>query len=198
MANYQYPINFTFKIGTLANDFIAVDANGQNVGYVRQKMLKIIEEVVVYANDSRKEEKFRIKANKWLDFSASYIFTTPLGEELGRVSRKGWASIWKARYEIYDRNLQQQFLIQEDNPWVKVFDALIGEIPLLNFFTGYLFNPSYSVKKMDGSEIVRLKKNNSLLGRRFSVEKLSEIDDNKEDAVLLGLMMMILMERRRG
>jgi uncharacterized protein YxjI len=198
MPNYHYPINFTFKIGTLANDFVAVDANGQTVGYVRQKMMKLVEEVVVYANDSRKEEKFRIKANKWIDFSASYIFTNPFGEELGRVSRKGWVSLWKARYEIYDKNLQQQFLIQEDNAWTKVFDALIGEIPLLNFFTGYLFNPSYTVKRVDGTEIVRLKKDQSLFGRRFSVNKLSEIDENKEDAVLLGLMMMILMERRRG
>jgi hypothetical protein len=51
---------------------------------------------------------------------------------------------------------------------------------------------------VDGTEIVRLKKDQSLFGRRFSVNKLSEIDENKEDAVLLGLMMMILMERRRG
>ncbi len=198
MSNYYYPVNFVFKIGTLANDFVAIDANGKMVAYVRQKMMKFIEEVVVYANDSKKEVKFKIKANKWIDFSASYLFFNSFGEELGRVSRKGWVSLWKARYEIFDKNKNQQFVIEEDNALTKFFDALIGEIPILNFFTGYLFNPSYTVKKMDGTAIVQLKKNHSLLGRRFSVSKLSNIDEDKEDVVILGLMMMILLERRRG
>ena len=109
--------------------------------------MKLIEEVVVYADDSRKEVKFKINANKWIDFSASYLFSNSFGEGLGRISRKGWVSLWKARYEIFDKNIKQQFTIQEDNAWTKVFDALIGEIPVLNFFTGYLFNPSYTVKK---------------------------------------------------
>ena len=51
---------------------------------------------------------------------------------------------------------------------------------------------------MDGTAIIQLKKDHSLFGRRFSVNKLSDIDEDKEDAVILGLMMMILMERRRG
>lgn len=198
MSKYQFPLNFNFKIGTISNDFVANDATGKTVAYVRQKMLKFIEEVVVYADDSKQEVKFKINANKWIDFSAAYIFTNAQGEELGRVVRKGWASIWKARYEIYDKNKQQLFLIQEDNGWVKVLDALVGEVPILNLFTGYLFNPSYSLKKMDGFPLVQLKKEPSFFGRKFSVNQLAEIEADKEDVILLGLMMMILLERRRG
>lgn len=196
--NYQFPINFSFKIGTLANDFNATDANGQTVAYVRQKMLKFIEEVVVYSNDSKTEVKYKIKANKWIDFSAAYIFTNAHGEELGRIVRKGWASLWKARYEIYDKNQQQLFLIQEENGWVKVWDALIGEVPILSMFTGYLFNPKYLMKKLDETPIARLKKEPSFFGRRFSLNKLEGLDPEKEEVILLGFMMMILLERRRG
>jgi uncharacterized protein YxjI len=198
MMNYQFPINFSFKIGTLANDFNATDANGQTVAYVRQKMLKFIEEVVVYSNDSKTEVKYKIKANKWIDFSAAYIFTNANGEELGRIVRKGWASLWKARYEIYDKNQQQLFLIQEENGWVKVWDALIGEVPILSMFTGYLFNPKYLMKKLDETPIARLKKEPSFFGRRFSLNKLEVLDPEKEEVILLGFMMMILLERRRG
>ena len=198
MKNIQFPVQFTFKIGTLSNDFLVEDAMGNDIGYVRQKMLKMIDEVVVYDNDLKSNILFTIKANKWIDFSATYTFTNHLGQEIGRIGRKGWASIWKARYEIFDEKANQDFLIQEENGWIKVADAVLSEIPILGLFTGYLFNPSYIVTRPDGTEVIRLKKQASLVGRRFLLEKLNNFEPGEEERVILGLMMMILMERRRG
>ncbi len=198
MTKYHFPLEFVFKIGTLANDFTATDVHGQPIAYVRQKMFKLKEEVVVYNNDSKSEAKYKIKANKWLDFSSVYAFSNFQNEQMGSIARKGLVSLWKARYEIYDANKQQLFAIQEDNGWIKLIDFFIGGIPVLNFFTGYLFNPSYSLKTMDQTPLVRLKKDSSFFGRRFKISKLSEIDEKHEDVIMLGLMMMILLERRRG
>lgn len=198
MKNIQFPVQFTFKIGTLSNDFLVEDAMGNDIGYVRQKMLKMVDEVVVYDNDLKSNILFTIKANKWIDFSATYTFTNQLGQEIGRIGRKGWASIWKARYEIFDEKANQDLLIQEENGWIKVADAVLSEIPILGLFTGYLFNPSYMVTRPDGTEVIRLKKQPSLVGRRFLLEKLNNFEPGEEERVILGLMMMILMERRRG
>jgi hypothetical protein len=198
MKNIQFPVQFTFKIGTLSNDFLVEDAMGNDIGYVRQKMLKMVDEVVVYDNDLKSNILFTIKANKWIDFSATYTFTNHLGQEIGRIGRKGWASIWKARYEIFDEKANQDLLIQEENGWIKVADAVLSEIPILGLFTGYLFNPSYMVTRPDGTEVIRLKKQPSLVGRRFLLEKLNNFEPGEEERVILGLMMMILMERRRG
>ena len=198
MKNVQFPVKFTFKIGTLSNDFLVEDAMGNDIGYVRQKMLKMIDEVVVYDNDLKSNILFTIRANKWIDFSATYTFTNHLGQEIGRIGRKGWASIWKARYEIFDEKANQDLLIQEENGWIKVADAVLSEIPILGLFTGYLFNPSYIVTRPDGTEVIRLKKQPSLIGRRFLLEKLNNFEPGEEERVILGLMMMILMERRRG
>ena len=38
---YNYPLSFEFKIGTLANDFTARDASGVTIAYVRQKIMKL-------------------------------------------------------------------------------------------------------------------------------------------------------------
>ncbi len=198
MKNIQFPVQFTFKIGTLSNDFLVEDAMGNDIGYVRQKMLKLIDEVVVYDNDLKSNILFTIKANKWIDFSTTYTFTNHLGKEIGRIGRNGWASLWKARYEIFDEKVNQDLLIQEENAWVKVADAVLSEIPVLGLFTGYLFNPSYIVTRPDGTEVIRLKKQPSLVGRRFLLEKLNNFEPGEEERVILGLMMMILMERRRG
>ncbi|MEM7369706.1 MAG: hypothetical protein AAF587_13970 [Bacteroidota bacterium] len=198
MQNLKFPLHFTFKISTLSNDFVAKDAEERTIAYVRQKMLKLIDEVLVYKDESKSEVKYSIKANKWIDFSAAYLFSDQSGRELGRVARKGWASLWKARYEIYDENQKQDLLIQEENGWVKVIDGMVGEIPILGMLTGYLFNPSYLLTRPDGSEVAKLSKEPSFFGRKFKVEKLAPFEEGEETRIVLGLMMMILMERRRG
>ncbi|MBP1637775.1 MAG: hypothetical protein H6Q18_564, partial [Bacteroidetes bacterium] len=73
-----------------------------------------------------------------------------------------------------------------------------SEIPILGMFTGYFFNPSYIVIRPDGTAIARLSKEKSFFGRRFKVNKLAEFETGEEIRILLGLMMMILLERQRG
>ncbi|UPT67837.1 MAG: hypothetical protein M0D57_04005 [Sphingobacteriales bacterium JAD_PAG50586_3] len=199
MKNINFPLELTFKIGTLSNDFTAADAEGRTVAYVRSKLFKLKEDIQVFADESRTQLNYTIKANKWLDFSASYLFADSAGNNMGMVARKGWASLWKAEYEIFDSGNKLEFSIKEDNGWVKVGDALLGEVPLLGAFTGYFFNPSYSVvNTATGQPVAQLKKKKSFFGRRFNIIKLQPIDESQEARVLLGCMMMLLLERRRG
>ncbi|HRZ97865.1 MAG TPA: hypothetical protein P5084_09920 [Paludibacter sp.] len=198
MNQLTFPLQLTFKISTLSNDFVAQDANGSTIAFVRQKMLRLIEEVQVFNNESRTELNYTIRANKWLDFTATYTFTNRAGNETGRLVRKGWSSLWKAHYEIYDEKSQQDLLIREENPWAKVFDSMLGEVPILGFFSGYLFHPSYIVTRPIGTEVVRLTKIPSFFGRKFTIDKLDKFETGEEERVLLGLMMLILLERRRG
>ena len=194
----QFPLNFTFKITTISNDFRVNDATGAEVAFVRQKLFKLKEEVQVFNDESRSQLNFTVKANKWLDFSASYVFYDNQERELGRIVRRGWKSLWKSSYDIYDENQKQDFSVNEENPLVKVFDGLFGDIPILGMFTGYFFNPTYLVTRPDGTAIARLSKEKSFFGRRFSVDKLAEFETGEENRLLLGLMMMILLERQRG
>lgn len=198
MQNIQFPLEFKFIITTFSNDFIARDANGIVVAYIKQKMFKFIEDINVYTDESKKNIDYNIKADSWLDFSAAYNMTNHLGNHVGKIVRKGWASIWKARYEIYDENNQQDLQIQEENAWVKVMDALLCEIPLLGIISGYFFNPSYIVARPDGTILARLKKEPSFWGRKFSLNTLSKFEKGEEERLVLGLMMMILLERSRG
>ena len=77
-------------------------------------------------------------------------------------------------------------------------DSFSSEIPVLSLFTGYIFNPKYEVKDSNGQVVALLKKEPSFFGRRFLVSKLQEMKEGDEERILLSLMMMILIERRRG
>ncbi|MBL3658559.1 hypothetical protein [Fulvivirga sediminis] len=198
MQNISYPVNFKFKVSTFANDFIAKDANEQTIAYVRQKMFKLKEDIQIFDDESRSKVNYSIKADRWLDFSAAYSFKDSNGNEFGKIVRKGWRSIWKARYEIINKEEQHQFSINEENGWIKVLDSMMGEVPVVGIFTGYMFNPSYIVTDKAGQPIVRLKKKASFFGRKFELTKVGEVKPEDSEKIMLGLMMMILLERRRG
>lgn len=198
MRNLHFPLNLQFKVSTLASDFVVTDNAGDMVAYVRQKLFKLKEDVNVYADDRKSELLFNIKANQWLDFSASYQFADAQGNQIGRVARKGWRSLWRSHYDIIDENDQLQFTVQESNPWVKVADGLLGELPLMGLVTGYLLNPTYLVRRAEGPVVARLIKRPSFWGRKFEVTKEREMPQDEQERMLLGLMMMVLLERSRG
>ena len=199
LKNLNYPLELKFKITTLASDFNITDRNGNYVAYVRQKMFRLKEDVIVFSDESRTKELFNIKANQWIDFNASYMMTDLLtGKKFGSLARKGMRSIWKARYDIIDEKDKPIYQINEDNGWIKVFDSFVGEIPILGMLTGYFLNPSYTVMDNAGKAYFRLKKMPSLIGRRFQLERLIDIDDEDESLIILSFLMMVLLERARG
>lgn len=198
MKDLKFPIDFTFNVTTLSNDFSAKDATGRTVAYVRQKMFKLKEDIRIYDSEAKTNQTHSIKADKWIDFSAAYSMKDAQGKEIGKIARKGWASIWKAHYELIDQHQKLQYHIREDNAWVKVLDSVLGQIPILGGFTGYLFNPSYSVTNLKGEAICQLKKEPSFFGRKFKLSKLKPIDNDDDERIILGFMMMVLLERRRG
>lgn len=198
MQNLQYPLFLKFKITTLASDFTITDRNENSLAYVRQKMFRLKEDVVVFSNESKSQENFRIKANQWIDFNASYAITDSFGKNLGKIARKGMRSIWKATYNIFDHNENQKYKVQEENAWVKVFDGIVSDIPIIGMFTGYFLNPSYIVHDNNGKEIYRLRKMPSFFGRKFQLDQLNDIADEEETLVVLSLMMMVLLERAKG
>ena len=198
MNDLKFPIDFKFNVTTLANDFTATDASGKTIAYVRQKMFKLKEAITIYGNEDKSVVNYKIAADSWIDFSAAYNFTDARGKEIGKIARKGFASIWKAKYEVIDQNKKLQYHIREDNAWVKFFDSLLGQIPILSMFTGYFFNPSYTVSDLKGQGIARLKKEPSFFGRKFQLEKLKPMDNDDDERIVLSFMMMVLLERRKG
>lgn len=116
LNNLNYPLDFKFKISTLSSDFNITDKNGNYVAYVRQKMFKLKEDVVVFNDESRSKELFRIRANQWIDFNASYNIRSVENDKVfGKLARKGMRSLWKAKYEIFDENDKSKYSISEDN-----------------------------------------------------------------------------------
>ena len=95
LKNLNYPLDFKFKISTLSSDFNITDANGNYVCYVRQKLFKLKEKVVVFSDESRREELYHIACaslyfhGSRLHNSASQLFKSKLfGSSLAILKRQ--------------------------------------------------------------------------------------------------------------
>jgi uncharacterized protein YxjI len=196
----QYPLTLSFKILALAPQITVTDGGGNPVMYVRQKLFKLKEQIHVYRDDSKSQELFQINADRIIDFSANYRFTTATGDAVGSVKRRGARSLWKASYDVADSQGQAVLNIEEESAWVKFLDGLLGEIPILGAFTGYFLNPTYAIRRPGNGEVVlKVVKHRSFLESKFEIQRQDEaLGGGEEIAAVLAVLMMVLLERQRG
>jgi uncharacterized protein YxjI len=194
----QFPLSFTFKIMALAPQIFVRDASGTVQMYVRQKLMKLKEAITVFSDEAQTTPIYTINADRVIDWSARYrIAEAGGGRELGAIKRQGMRSIWRAQYDI-ERDGAVVMSVREANPWVKVMDHLLTEIPGLGLLTGYFFHPAYIVSRTDGTQLLKLQKQAAFLEGRFKLDTLATLSEEDERLAVLGLLMMLLLERRRG
>ena len=199
LEGLRYPLTLSFKILALASQATVTDADGRTVLYTKQKLLKFREHVEIWTDASRGTRLAEIKANKVIDWSARYFATDAAGQAIGSVGRRGWRSLWKAHYETFNPGDNvADFSIREQNPWSKMADAFLSDIPILGMFSGYFFHPSYLATRADGHPAMSLTKQPAFWEGRFKIEKLSEMTAREELNLFLSFLMLVLLERRRG
>ena len=194
----NFPLSLSFKLLALANQIYIRDASGNLLGYVKQKMFKLKEDINIFADEQQTQLLFNIKADRMIDWSANYSFTDSRGNYLGSIKRQGMRSIWKANYDVFDSQNNQAYKIHEENGWVKVADALFGELPIVGILSGYVFNPSYIIERTDGTPVAHVKKQPAMFEGKFVLTNLSPLSTEEETRIVLGVLMMTLLERRRG
>jgi hypothetical protein len=191
----NYPLDAHFKLLALASQISLTDARGTLVMYAKQKMFKLKEAVTVFADREQTRPLFKIAADRVLDISARYHITDPGGVEVAAIKRQGMRSFWRAHYEI-EAGGRPAYTVREESAWTKVMDGLLGEIPILSFFTGFFFNPAYLVTHPDGRQVLRVAKQKAFFEGHFQIQQTGT--DDVPDGVLVAILMMLLLERTRG
>ncbi|MEM0963374.1 MAG: hypothetical protein AAGK21_12650 [Bacteroidota bacterium] len=197
----QYPLDLSFKIVAIAPQIRVTDAAGAPIFHVHQKAFKIKEAVKVYRDETKQTVLYTIEADRVLDFNAAYLIKDGTGRVVGTLVRQGRRSLWRARYDVLNAEGESVFRIHEDNPWKKVLDGLLGDVP----FASYFINPSYSVEyddpdtpEREGTPVMKLQKKRAFFEGRFSLDRTSDLPTEHEELVILAVLMMVLRERSRG
>jgi hypothetical protein len=195
----QYPLELRFKILAIAKQIAVRDAMGQLLCYVKQRAFKLKESITVFGDEAQTRPIYRINADRIIDISAQYRIERADGALLGVVKRRGMRSLWRAQYEVSGGGGLAAFLIQEANPWVKIADALLGEIPLVGLASVYLLHPRYLMTRAEnGALVMEAEKQPSLLEGRFRMEARAALGPDEEQLAIMSFLLMLLLERRRG
>ena len=194
----DFPLQLRFKIMAISPQISVTDAAGRLLMYVKQKAFKLKEAVTVFADEAQTRPLYSIKADRVIDISAQYAITDETGQQVGVLQRKGMRSLWRAHYEV-SRGGGVVLTIREANPWVKVVDALVGELPVIGIFTGYILHPAYLISRADTGEVVmKATKQAAFLEGKYNIERVGDLRPEDETLAVLNVLMMLLLERRRG
>ena len=195
--NLKFPLDFKFHIATISNDFSVTDANGQSVFYVREKIFTLRDKIKVFRNSNKTDLLYELTSNKLIDFQQTFTITNQQGNVIGKAKRKTLKSLWTATFHIYDAQDKHSYTIKERSGLTRVMDGLFGEIPVLGFFSGYIFNPKYVLMDLNGKELMEISKEPSFFGRKFKLENINAQPEDFE-LFILSYMLLLIGDRDRG
>lgn len=141
------PIANLYRITPLA---IGETPAGGPVAYVRQKKLKIREDIRFYADEGESRELFRLAARTWLDTGGSrYDVVEGDGTRIG-VLHHTFKSIVRTRWSIQDAQEQEIAIAHERSMVAAVARRLVDFVPEV----GGLTPIPYNIDILAGDQVV--------------------------------------------
>lgn len=128
-AHEQYTIRQkVFKI--FGDSFHIYDPQGHVVGYCKQKFMRFREDIRFYTDESQSTELFAMKARSILDFSTTYDVLLPEGGNIGSLRRKGFKSMLRDEWLVFNADGSEIGRIREDSMGLALVRRVI---PVLSF-----------------------------------------------------------------
>jgi len=122
------------KTMTIGNKYYIEDTEGNILGFCKQKILKLKEDIRIFSDSSEKNELFRIKQKQILDVEGNFaVIDSYTGEEIGYIKRSWLKSFFKHTWEIYDNNKNEIGKITEKSAWLNFARHLPYVGPLVPF-----------------------------------------------------------------
>jgi hypothetical protein len=104
------------KVFDIAPAFFFYDMQGNKIGFLKQKLFKLKEDIRLYTDESMSQELLTVKARSILDFSTAYDVVDSRDQaKVGALKRKGWKSMVQDEWIIMDAADQDIGRIHEDS-----------------------------------------------------------------------------------
>ncbi|MEO5510551.1 MAG: hypothetical protein ABIS27_07960 [Longimicrobiales bacterium] len=198
MVDLSFPLDLRFKTIAIARQISVEDASGRLLWYVKMKAFKLREAVVIFEDREQTRPVFEIQADRVIDIGANYeIRDAVTHAPVGTLHNMGVRSMWRSAYELVQGG-QVIFKITEENPWTKVMDGFVRDIPILGLFAGYVLHPRYLATAGGGEPALRMRKESAFFEGRYSIERVAVSATPNERLLVLGLLMLALLEKDRG
>lgn len=109
------------------------DQPGPQVAFVRQKRMKIREDIRVYTDESETAELVRIKSRKVFEFRGTHDVFAPDGTLIGTLRKQFGRSLGRSTWEVDDASGQTIMWAQERSVLIAVLRRIYQLIPIVEY-----------------------------------------------------------------
>lgn len=171
------------KFWAVAGQVYLYDDKSNLICYVRQKILKLKEDITVFNDEKMTEPILNIKARQIVDFSAAYDVTDVLtGEKAGALKRKGWKSLLKDKWILLDENDNEIGTLGEESSAGALASRMINLIP-----------QKYVMQTNDGTVIARFDQQFAIAVHKFDIEFFDSGKPLIDRRLAMGALLLLLL-----
>ncbi len=186
---YQNFYRIRKKVIAITNQYWIEDARGANLGYSKQKLLAIRENIKIFADDSMTNELFRVQQEQVMDMWGTFaIVDSATGACVGKIRRQALKSgFFKDEYLLLDAYGQSVGRVAERSG-----RGLARKyVPFGNLV------PEQLVVEFNGQQVAEIKQQFKVIGDIWEVD-CSRIPPTFDRRTLLGAMLIMgMIERDR-
>lgn len=186
---YQKFYRIRKKVVAITNQYWIEDAQGNSLGYSKQKLIRIKEDIRIFTDDSMSSELFRIKQEQVMDMWGTFaVIDSPTGAVVGKLRRQALSSgVYKDEYMLLDPYGQAVGRVAE-----RAGRGLARKyVPLGNLV------PEQLVVEFNGQQVAEIKQQFKIIGDIWEVD-CSRLPANFDRRTLIATMLLMgMIERDR-
>jgi len=187
---YQNYYRIKKKVVTVGNKYWIEDYNGNILGFCRQKLFKLKEDIRIYTDESQSQELFCIKQKQILDAFGNFgVIDSSTGALLGSIKREWLSSAFaKDKYEIFNQNNQLIGKIEETSA---------GSALARKYLPGGGLIPEKMTLELNGIPVAEINQSFKIIGDIWEMT-CKQIPQDFDRRVLLATMLLMgTIERDR-
>lgn len=186
---YQNYYRIRKKVVAIANQYWIEDSRGNTLGYARQKIIRIKEQIPVFADESMTSEVFRIKQEQIADMWGTFdVIDSATNACVGKLRRHAVSSgVFVDEYSLMDANGQQVGRVAER----------AGRGLARKYLPGGSLVPEQVVVEFFGQQVAEIKQQFKIIGDIWEVD-CSRIPPQFDRRTLIACMLLMgMIERDR-
>ncbi|MCD6110997.1 MAG: hypothetical protein J7K08_04900 [Thermoplasmata archaeon] len=176
------------KVLAIGNKYWIEDQAGNIIGFSKQKILKLKEDIRIYTDESMKQELFRIKQQQIIDLWGNFALIDSATEQpIGYIRRKAAKSTFAwDEWEMYDANNQLIGKIEESK----------GRGLIRKYMPGGKLIPEKMTISLGGRPVAEVNQKFKVIGDIWELN-CTNLPPNVDRRPLLGaLVLMAMIERQ--
>ncbi len=185
---YQNNYRLRKKVLALTNKYWIEDSKGKTLGFSKQKMFKLKEDIRIYTDEKMREELFRIKQTQIIDVWGKFaVIDSKTDVILGYIKRRVGLSTfaWDA-WSMYDKNWNLLGGIEEN----KARGLVRKYVP------GGSIVPEHMILTLRGQPVAEINQKFKVIGDIWNVKIMNLPKDFDRRVLLSGALLMAMIERK--